>query len=171
MQDIGRRLTDNNQVLLKRGTFSVNEPADEGATPLHLAAHFGLAVMTNILLAAGADVNARDSLEQTPLHLAAAQRYPSTIRSLIRAGASTEARDCDDSIPLYSALMHRGDDAVIRELISPGVIPAFTDLAHLEDDDDLLQEPGMKQLRDTKLKFKADEAFRRLDGASLETPD
>ena len=65
----------------------------EGITPLHRAwseesAH---------LIAAGADVNARDAAGRTPLFYVT---YPPTAELLLRAGADVNARDNDGNTPL-----------------------------------------------------------------------
>ena len=57
-----------------------------------------------ILLDAGADVNARDSLEQTPLHKIATSKHLGIAKLLIRAGADVEARDATQRTALdYAA--------------------------------------------------------------------
>lgn len=48
----------------------VTSKTDSGTTPLHLAASEGLLDCTEILVQAGADVLARDSMGHTPLVLA-----------------------------------------------------------------------------------------------------
>lgn len=48
----------------------VTSKTDSGMTPLHLAASEGLLDCTEILVQAGADVLARDSMGHTPLVLA-----------------------------------------------------------------------------------------------------
>ena len=53
------------------------------------------------LLAAGADVNARNRSGLTPLHLAASSNEnPAVIGLLLEAGANLEARDDDGDTPL-----------------------------------------------------------------------
>jgi ankyrin repeat protein len=64
-------------------------------TPLHRAAAFGPVEMVRDLLAAGADVNARDSRALTPLIFAVATEYaaPRIVQTLLQAGADVNARD------------------------------------------------------------------------------
>lgn len=62
-----------------RGTFY-------GNTPLHDAAANGRSDAVQLLIAIGADVNARDNVGNTPLH-ACLPRYPSIAAALIDAGA------------------------------------------------------------------------------------
>lgn len=48
----------------------ITRTTDSGTTPLHLAASEGLLECTEILVQAGADVLAQDSMGHTPLDLA-----------------------------------------------------------------------------------------------------
>ncbi len=67
---------------------SAHEPRHIRATPLHNAARFGSAAITQLLLAAGAAVNATDDLGRTPLWAAAESGSPRVAELLLRAGAS-----------------------------------------------------------------------------------
>ena len=58
--------------LLGRG-IDVNTPQPDGATALHWAAHHDDQVAADLLMRAGANVNAKNELGATPLWLAAAQ--------------------------------------------------------------------------------------------------
>jgi ankyrin repeat protein len=58
-----------------------------GSTPLHLAAMNPDASAMEVLLAAGADANARDADGSTPLHMAAYASRTSHVRRLLAAGA------------------------------------------------------------------------------------
>ena len=72
--------------------------------PLHVAAQLESDAICQLILQRGADINARDFLEQTPLHKAAKGKRLSVARSLISAGADIEARDVEERTPLYSAV-------------------------------------------------------------------
>ncbi|WP_257463312.1 ankyrin repeat domain-containing protein [Archangium lipolyticum] len=78
----------------------VDARGNEGATPLHRAAAYGYAPITELLLARGAEVNALDGLGRTPLGVALRERvkvwvkannrtagFNATIALLERAGA------------------------------------------------------------------------------------
>src|SRR5689334_5827129 len=65
-----------------------------GSTPLHFASHRGLADVVDALIAAGADVHARERVsDTTPLHWAAEGGHERIIRALVRAGARLDVVD------------------------------------------------------------------------------
>lgn len=72
----------------------------EQSTPLHLAARAGLAGVIQELLAADADMNARDRSNQTALHVAAALGRHECSVLLLDAGADVLAEDYARKIPL-----------------------------------------------------------------------
>ena len=57
------------EFLAKKGA-DVNASANDGWTPLHIAAHLGREQHVESLLKLGAHVNATNSVGQTPLYLA-----------------------------------------------------------------------------------------------------
>lgn len=63
-----------------------------GSTPLHLAAMNPDTSALNVLLAAGADPNARDSEGATPLHMAAYASRPAHAQLLLEAGADPKLK-------------------------------------------------------------------------------
>jgi len=71
-----------------------------------------------LLLKAGADVNARDTLGQTALF--AASSNPELIKPLLAAGADLEARDYNRNTPL---LWNASSLPVVRELLADGADP------------------------------------------------
>lgn len=64
-----------------------------GATPLHLAAKLGHLEIMEVLLANGADVNARDSLKFTPLHWAGYVQDVSALLLVHKADRNAKAWD------------------------------------------------------------------------------
>ena len=55
------------------------------------------------LLAAGADVNARNNYGDTPLHEASCHGHMDVVRALLAAGADLGARNDDGYTPLHEA--------------------------------------------------------------------
>ena len=61
-----------------------------GDTPLHVAAVRGDTDIVNLLVATGADPNAKGEHGYTPLHEAAAQGHPATVDALLKLGANPD---------------------------------------------------------------------------------
>jgi len=59
--------------------------------------------VTELLLANGADVNARDAKNARPIHYAVMTEQRGLLRLLIEKGADVNARDADGASPLYQA--------------------------------------------------------------------
>ncbi len=57
-------------------------------TPLHMFGNRGADII-NLLVAYGADLNARNVHGNTPLHEAASRRFSNAIAALLRAGSDT----------------------------------------------------------------------------------
>jgi cytohesin len=68
-----------------------------GSTPLHIAA---TKEVVELLIAKGADVNAKDKYDMTPLHPAAGRGHKEVVELLIAKGADVNARDEDGDTPL-----------------------------------------------------------------------
>jgi len=74
-------------------------------TRLHTAARRGRAKRVRVLLRAGADVNARDTMGNTPLHVAVDARRRSTLAVLVKAdGVEIDAPDFLGRSPLFAAV-------------------------------------------------------------------
>ena len=90
----------------------------QGTTALMYATAFGNLETFKLLLAAGADVNARNTGDATALLWAA--RDPERARLLIEHGADVNARSLQGQTPLMSASLRRGNAAIVALLLSKG---------------------------------------------------
>jgi len=88
-------------------------------TPLHLGARGGHKEITELLLARGAPLEARDREGRTPLALAAAEGQSAVLETLLARGASIEAADPRGSTPLLLAALS-GQPAAVKTLLSKG---------------------------------------------------
>ena len=100
---------------------TINTYSADGWTPLHLAAFFGHATITEMLLAQGADVTARSRNPNgnTPLHAALAGNHKLVVGLLIGRGADVNAADARGWCPLHLAAANNNLDAV-KQLIAQG---------------------------------------------------
>jgi ankyrin repeat protein len=98
--------------------------SSDGFTARHLAAFFGKAESTRILLESGAEVNvySRNEMGVQPLHSAAAGRHIEVCRLLVAAGADVDARQREDYTPLHEAAQH-GDPELVELFLSAGADP------------------------------------------------
>ena len=88
-------------------------------TPLHNAAASGNAQAIAILVAAGANIEARDEYGRTALHLACTYPPgPAIVDALLVAGASINAQDSDGSTPLHDAV--RAGPVAVEVLLDGG---------------------------------------------------
>jgi F-type H+-transporting ATPase subunit beta len=87
-----------------------------GSTALHLAVGRGDRAQVELLLAQGADVDARSKGDITPLHLAAIMQRPEMARLLLEHGADVNARNNIGLTPLHHAAL-RADLATIQVLL------------------------------------------------------
>jgi len=86
-----------------------------GSTPLHLGSAAGHGDVVELLIAKGADVNARRNDNRTPLHTACRAGHKDVVELLIAKGADINARDNKDQTPL--SLAKEGGHAEIVELL------------------------------------------------------
>ena len=82
-----------------RSAALADDPGD-GTTPLHWAAYHGDVAAVQKLIAAGADVNARNDYGSTPLAEAAVTGNVAVIRNLLNAGAQVNEANADGQTPL-----------------------------------------------------------------------
>jgi ankyrin repeat protein len=67
----------------------------------------------DVLIAAGADVNATDKFGKTPLHYAADEGYPLIVAALLEAGAQPDRMDKDGKTPADYARKKQLDDVLV----------------------------------------------------------
>jgi uncharacterized protein len=93
----------------------------DGWTPLHLASFFGQPGIAEILIACGAEVNARsrNPMQNMPLHAAAAGRNRDALRALLEHGADPNARQHGGWTALHAAAQN-GDVEMVRLLLGGG---------------------------------------------------
>jgi ankyrin repeat protein len=105
------------------GGVPVNAHSDDGWTPLHLAAFFGHAKVTELLLAHAADVAARsrNANGNTPLHAALAANQKMAAGLLIGHGADVNSADAAGWRPLHLAAANNNLD-VLRTLLAQGAV-------------------------------------------------
>ncbi|MCH6552518.1 MAG: ankyrin repeat domain-containing protein, partial [Planctomycetes bacterium] len=90
-----------------------------GETALNRAAHWGHPEMIEVLLSAGADINARARFDTTPVHFAVRQSDPAIVRLLATRGANVDAMDEFGVTPLHDAA-RAGEVGLTKALLSAG---------------------------------------------------
>src|SRR5262249_26769294 len=96
---------------------NVNEKDKRGTTPLHYAAAYGTVESVRTLLAAGADVNARNDFDATPLMWCVTE--PEKVRMLVAKGANVNAKSKMGRTAVWLAAANDGPPATGEDLIGP----------------------------------------------------
>jgi hypothetical protein len=99
-----------------KDNINVNSTDKRGNTPLHYASQKEIAAL---LIAEGADVNARNINEETPLHRALTGNYGEIAELLIAKGANVHAVNKHGISPLYVASKY-GCKEIVARLIAEG---------------------------------------------------
>jgi ankyrin repeat protein len=95
-------------------------------TDLHRAAAAGDLAKVQMLIARGANVNARDDDGQTPLHLAARNGHKETVEVLVRCGAQVNNEDKQGQTPATTAMV--GNRKAVVEYLT-GAAPSTLKMA------------------------------------------
>ncbi|HXA52915.1 MAG TPA: ankyrin repeat domain-containing protein, partial [Candidatus Acidoferrum sp.] len=104
------------QALIK--SSGVQQKDARGTTPLHFSAAYGSAEAMRILLAAGADPNARNAFDATPLMWSATE--PEKVRMLVAQGADVNAKSKMGRTAIWIAAANDGSSAVVKLLLEKG---------------------------------------------------
>jgi len=83
--------------------------------PLHDVTEFNQPWMAGVLLALGADPDARNADDSTPLHLTVPRNNLAVAERLLRYGADPDARNADDSTPLHLTVSY--DKPAVAEML------------------------------------------------------
>jgi ankyrin repeat protein len=103
---------------LTAATGAANVAGDRETTPLLYAGAYGSVEAMKILLAAGADVNAKNAFGATALMLSVTE--PAKIRLLVDHGADVNAKSKAGRTALILAALHNGSDGVMDVLLAKG---------------------------------------------------
>jgi ankyrin repeat protein len=104
--------------------FNSGREKDAGETPLHVAAEFGRLDVVRLLLAKGADVNAKGANSQTPLYLACEKHHHDVVKLLLGKGADAQARNEWGATPLHPSI---SDKTCVELLLAAKADPNVAD--------------------------------------------
>jgi len=111
--------TDAVKRLMPTDAVNARDPHD-GYTPLHVAIRQESAEIAELLLAHGADVNAKDKYGDTPLHTACHGRPIELVRILLKHGADVNAKSTTGHTPLHFAAFDTYGTEVASLLLTHG---------------------------------------------------
>jgi ankyrin repeat protein len=94
---------DKVKALLQADPKLAEARTEDGSTALHLAALEGHAEIARVLLAGGAQVNARGLRDETPLHMAMYDAHRELAEVLLASQADIGARNTEGETPLHLA--------------------------------------------------------------------
>ena len=100
---------------LDAGTYINSRNSGNEWTPLHVASFEGNKKIVELLVAEGADVDARDRLSDRPIHHAITYKYKDIVEFLISKSADVNAKNAAKYTPLHLAI--RDDNKKVAELL------------------------------------------------------
>ncbi len=103
---------------IEKDKQALNKPLPAtGLTPLLMAISQRRVDAVQILLDLGADLNSKDRRGRTPLHLAIMKRRPDVVQLVLEAKPDIDALDNNESTPLMYAMIYRGDEQLVQQLL------------------------------------------------------
>ncbi len=108
------------KTLVTQKNERINQPDENGMTPLHWAAANGHLDIARFLVKKGANPNAKDKDGDVPLHVAAARAKYDITSLLLKNGASPLAKNMYLRTPMHFAAQARKGTAIIKLLIDAG---------------------------------------------------
>lgn len=97
------------QILLKADPELINQPDEEGYTPLHLAVIAGNKTILRCLLDKGADVNALDNERHSVVHWATVCGELEALDLVLEVGADASVEDIHGAYPIHYAAQMCGN--------------------------------------------------------------
>lgn len=115
------------ELALREDPEALRTYSADGFTALHFAAFFGRRLAANLLVLAGADVNAeaRNPSRVRPIHSAVAGPDPMMAEILLAMGAEADAAQKGGYTALHAAA-GRGDGRLVDLLLGAGAVPGRT---------------------------------------------
>lgn len=112
------------EMLIEENKILVHTKSTNKTHPLHIAAYQGTLDSIELLLNAGADVNAQNANGDTSLHTVATIKSENkqaiqVIYALLDAGADVNAQNANGDTPLHTAI-HSGNLNIINTLLNSG---------------------------------------------------
>ena len=101
--------------LIKRNPSMINQATSNGRTALMFAAQFGNINCMNLLITAGAKINAQDEYGATALMLSSFFGQDEAVNVLLENGASKIIKDCNGITARM--LAHKNDDKLICKIL------------------------------------------------------
>lgn len=97
----------------------INQPDEDGTTPLQVAAKAGNIDIFNLIMEAGADVDIPDKKGRTALTEASKRGHADIVKKLLESGADPIRPDVKDATPFHMA-SKKGHSKVVQMLIDAG---------------------------------------------------
>ena len=106
---------------LEVDSFIVNETEQQGNTPLHEACIHGNLAILKYLLNYGADVDAKNAVDETPLHIACREGFTKLVEEILHHKPKTAEEFAEACVKNLNTAMHlaveSGDLKVVKALL------------------------------------------------------